>query len=401
MAILSVQTPFEDSNTVTSSSLNQLVTQASFTSSAVDNDSTQISGTAIIVADGGIDKAKLDSNLQGFLELSGSYYIGGDKTGNTRGTNAIDISASRNSTSKIASGVDSIVLGNDSQASATNCIAIGMQATANTADCIAIGGSIASGLNSVAIGSSGSTANSASATKSVAIGYASSSEGTESVSIGSDAKSENQGSIAIGESSNAIGEDAISIGAHTRAGTSATDTDPAVGGIAIGSTINSSGSSVVVGTNSYATGLSGLAFGKQNTVSGASNSNAYGVGNVVSGEESASFGQYNNVTQNRGVAIGRNIEMGGTANGTVEIGNWNSAKTVRQGAVNIKDNNQVSFTINSTTTAPTDGGATAGHEDDGELGRGMWTIQLEEDNDIIFYVNDGGNIRSLTLGTLP
>ena len=293
MAILSVQTPFEDSNTVTSSSLNQLVTQASFTSSAVDNDSTQISGTAIVVADGGIDKTKLDSSLQGFLELSGSAYIGGDKTGDTRGTNAIDISANRGSTSKVASGPGSILFGNVSQALGTDSIAIGISANANAED------------------------------------------------------------------------------------------------------------SIVVGTNSYATGLSGLAFGKQNTVSGASNSNAFGVGNVVSGEESASFGQYNNITQNRGVAIGRNIEMGGTANGTVEIGNWNSAKTVRQGAVNIKDNNQVSFTINSTTTAPTDGGATAGHENDGELGRGMWTIQLEEDNDIIFYLNDGGNIRSLTLGSLP
>lgn len=399
MAILSVQTPFEDSNTVTSSSLNQLVTQASFTSSAVDNDSTQISGTAIVVADGGIDKTKLDSNLQGFLELSGSAYIGGDKSGNTRGANAIDISPSRGQTSDVASGVDSIVLGRSSRASGTNSIAIGKSANANTADCIAIGNSSNTlGTNSVSIGSN---SNSSGGTKSVAIGYANSSQGEKSVSIGSDSKAQDQGGIAIGESSDAIGEDAISIGAHTRAGTSATSSDPAVGGIAIGSTINSSGSSVVVGTNSYATGLSGLAFGKQNTVSGTSNSNAYGVGNTVSGEESASFGQFNNVAQNRGIAIGRNIEMGGTANGTVEIGNWNSTKTSRQGAVNIKDNNQVSFTINSTLTAPTDGGATAGHEDDGELGRGMWTIQLEYDNDIILYVNDGGVIRSLTLGSLP
>lgn len=59
MAVISKGTTFATGDQVTASKLNNLADNAAFTSGAVDNVSTQLSGGGIIVKDGGVSTAKL------------------------------------------------------------------------------------------------------------------------------------------------------------------------------------------------------------------------------------------------------------------------------------------------------------------------------------------------------
>ena len=68
MAILQTGTTYSDGNQVTSTNLNAAVNAATFVSGAVDNVTTQLSGSGqIIVKDGGITAAKLGTAAQGQL----------------------------------------------------------------------------------------------------------------------------------------------------------------------------------------------------------------------------------------------------------------------------------------------------------------------------------------------
>jgi hypothetical protein len=59
MSVLTPGTTFANGEQLTASDLNLLLQGATFTQSSVDNQSTQLVGTAIVVADGGIIAAKL------------------------------------------------------------------------------------------------------------------------------------------------------------------------------------------------------------------------------------------------------------------------------------------------------------------------------------------------------
>ena len=59
MSVLTPGTTFANGEQLTAADLNLLVQGATFTQSSVDNQSTQLVGTAIVVADGGIIAAKL------------------------------------------------------------------------------------------------------------------------------------------------------------------------------------------------------------------------------------------------------------------------------------------------------------------------------------------------------
>jgi len=59
MPVLNPGTTFSNGEQLTASDLNLLLQGATFTQSSVDNQSTQLVGTAIVVADGGIIAAKL------------------------------------------------------------------------------------------------------------------------------------------------------------------------------------------------------------------------------------------------------------------------------------------------------------------------------------------------------
>jgi len=61
MAIINKGKTFSNGEQLTADKLNQVIDNATFTTSAVDNLSTQIAGSAIIVRDGGITPAKLSA----------------------------------------------------------------------------------------------------------------------------------------------------------------------------------------------------------------------------------------------------------------------------------------------------------------------------------------------------
>ena len=64
MAIINKGKSFANGEQLTADKLNQVIDDATFTTSAVDNVSTQISGGGIIVKDGGVTTAKIaDSNV--------------------------------------------------------------------------------------------------------------------------------------------------------------------------------------------------------------------------------------------------------------------------------------------------------------------------------------------------
>jgi hypothetical protein len=60
MAIINKGKSFANGEQLTADKLNQVIDNATFTISAVDNVSTQLSGGAIIVKDGGVTTAKLN-----------------------------------------------------------------------------------------------------------------------------------------------------------------------------------------------------------------------------------------------------------------------------------------------------------------------------------------------------
>lgn len=62
MAVISKGQTFATGDQVTASKLNNLADNATFASGAVDNVSTQLSGGAIVVKDGGVTTAKLNDN---------------------------------------------------------------------------------------------------------------------------------------------------------------------------------------------------------------------------------------------------------------------------------------------------------------------------------------------------
>jgi hypothetical protein len=63
MAIINKGKSFADGEQLTADKLNQVIDNATFTTSAVDNVSTRLSGGAIIVRDGGITTAKIAPNV--------------------------------------------------------------------------------------------------------------------------------------------------------------------------------------------------------------------------------------------------------------------------------------------------------------------------------------------------
>lgn len=125
MSVLNIGTEYQDGDTVTSSNLNALITDATFSSTSVDDTSTSLSGGSIIVKDGGINKVKLGVPLQGIIEKVGTAYLGADKTGNTRGSSSLDIQSGRTLNTQVASGTNSLAMGYGNTAGGSGSVAIG------------------------------------------------------------------------------------------------------------------------------------------------------------------------------------------------------------------------------------------------------------------------------------
>lgn len=85
MAVLSKGVDFTTGDQVTATNLDNLVDAATFASGAVDNSTTALSGGAIIVKDGGVTMAKLESATNGQIPIgNGSGFT---KATLTAGTN--------------------------------------------------------------------------------------------------------------------------------------------------------------------------------------------------------------------------------------------------------------------------------------------------------------------------
>ena len=214
--ILSIQTPYADDDTVTSTNLNNLVSKATFTSAVVDGSTTQLNGAgSVIVRDGGITKPKLAVNMQGALELVGTdAYVGGNKTGATRGDESLDIQSDRNSNSaSVASGTRAIAIGRNVRASSGNSTGLGQSVIASGENSVAIGPvAQATALRSIGIGSIAR----ATGTNSIGIGNFAYATRTSSIAIGSNATSTAEYALAIGHEAEALANNTIAIGRNLK-----------------------------------------------------------------------------------------------------------------------------------------------------------------------------------------
>ncbi len=100
MAILQKGNTFATNQQVTATTLNNLVDNATFDTGAVDNSTTQLSGGAIIVKDGGVTPAKLSTgkptwDSSGNVTTTGDLTVGDDLTvtGQAAVTELLDLSA--------------------------------------------------------------------------------------------------------------------------------------------------------------------------------------------------------------------------------------------------------------------------------------------------------------------
>jgi hypothetical protein len=94
--ILTKGVDFSNGDQVTAANLDALVDSATFASGAVDDSTTQLSGGAIIVKDGGVTSAKLATNMA----VSGTFGV----TGTTALTGNVGIGDASGSTSKVTLG---------------------------------------------------------------------------------------------------------------------------------------------------------------------------------------------------------------------------------------------------------------------------------------------------------
>jgi len=72
MAIINKGKSFANGEQLTADKLNQVIDNATFTTSAVDNVSTQLAGEAIIVKDGGVTTAKLNNGAVATAKIADS-----------------------------------------------------------------------------------------------------------------------------------------------------------------------------------------------------------------------------------------------------------------------------------------------------------------------------------------
>ena len=315
MSVLTVTTPYVDGGTVTSTNLNALVGTATFAAASVDNVTTEVSGGSIVVRDAGISKPKLSANLQGITEKVGTAFITGDKTGNARGGDALDVQVGHLNPTDVASGSRAIAFGRDNTASNYESAGIGVSNTA-------------SGYRSAAFGGSNT--------------------------------SSNKYSSSFGFFNNATGYRSMAFG----------------------------------GSNT-ATGYLSSAVGIRNNASDEASA-ACGYDNTASGYQSSAIGHSNTVTGSDGHAIGRGVINNSAS--ALEMGIWDNSSSTRKAAIKLTEFGGVAFTLENSASAPIDQ-ATIGNETGQQLGRGMFTVQ-RNGNAFTLYLNDGGTIKSLALGSV-
>jgi hypothetical protein len=115
--------------------------------------------------------------------------------GNARGENSIDIQTKRTSNSRVASGENSIAIGNNLESSSNQNIAIGNNLVASGGTSIAIGaGTTSSSSSTIAMGAAAE----ASGSVAISIGHYTQASGIASVYLGASGRATQLGSIGIG-----------------------------------------------------------------------------------------------------------------------------------------------------------------------------------------------------------
>ncbi|RMQ89392.1 hypothetical protein ALP97_05211, partial [Pseudomonas salomonii] len=242
---------------------------------------------------------------------------------------------------------DAIAIGGQSSALATSGIALGRGATVNGAFGVAQGDGVTSGATgrNVAIGSTGTTANSTTANGgavaigrgqfatgdgAVAIGDPNTANGTGTVAMGANntaagntaGTSAANGAVALGNGNSAIGQGSVALGN--------TSTAQAAGGIALGDTARSlGGNGTAIGSGATANNASDVALGAGSTTAAPSTgttalygATASGIAKAASG--TASVGTAGNERQIQNVAAGT---ISGTSTDAVNGSQLNSVST--------------------------------------------------------------------------
>ena len=266
-----------------------------------------------------------------------------DTAGNARGVDSINLQPGRNAVFRVASGVDSIAIGRNTEASALNAIALGVNCEASASYTVAIGDlaysthqdSITIGRDSVSGGIGG-----------VAIGYSTNGGGAGGVAVGDDASAGSAGGVGIGDTAAgnskgvAIGKDAIcndgncvSVGYAASSGAFIGITD----GTAVGyNTTATAARSTALGSGSSATGTGGLAIGDASSTTDIS---GIAIGDYartrLTSTDSIAIGTNADVNGGlRGVAIGKDTSI--TGDDCVAIGYGAYAYSVKGTSVGYK-----------------------------------------------------------------
>lgn len=274
----------------------------------------------------------------------GSSIIGGDFTGNARGTNALDLQPSRSSATQVASGGYATAVGRNNTASGLNSLASGYD-------------NLASGERTVAIGMH----NTASNYYSVAAGYGNDVSGMYSIGIGKDNTVAAYWASAIG-----VANTINTVGAYYALAAGYLNTVSNMGSTGVGNKNSVTGDyAVAVGSNNTVSGIQAIASGYNNdalalkscafgyaNVMGVNSSGCVGVGvgnsvNLAVADKGTSvFGYYNTVSAYRATVAGYKCTVSSAGSLSTIAGYYASVSATKASAFGFKAQARITKTIN-------------------------------------------------------
>jgi hypothetical protein len=290
------------------------------------------------------DQTDLDDELdkRSFLTVDSSVagelaFVGGNQTGNARGKKAIDIQSARSDATQIASGLNSVCIGSEMKAG-PHAAAIGRASEATGMHSIAAGHTnLASGNHATAVGYD----NTASASNSSAVGRYNQATDQDANAIGSGNEASGDRSSAIGHNNEASGTLAVCLGnnnvasgdnaqAHGEGSSANGDNALAMGkssvangdnSLAVGFSTQTDGSfSTAIGHNNTASNQYSTCVGSENETTG-DYSHASGRDNTASAEAASAVGFANEATANNSTAIGHKNDATGVISSAIGSAN--------------------------------------------------------------------------------
>ena len=295
-------------------------------------------------------RAITPSNL--LIKKDGTAIVAGDLTGNSRGSNALDVQSGRSGSTPVASGSEAIAVGFGNTASNVRSITFGFENTASAGGGIGIGyqnttsgnfGSSAFGYKNTASGytstSMGAYNTASGLTRASAVGYSNTASGDQSSAFGYSNTASGNYSSAFGKGNSASGVRSSAVGYQN---TASYDKASAFGyantaeqlgssfGYSNSSTGTLNGKASAFGYNNTSSGDYSSSFGYANTASGGGAS-AMGNTNTASGITSSSFGFTNTSSGDKSSAFGYvNTASGGNSSA---FGYSNTASITKDSAI--------------------------------------------------------------------